>query len=100
MLYGLTRSPETSGVGGRAGGSGPAAKPRHRQLNWVPLLGQVIEIRKHATTIRVGRVDGVTADGMILWLEAHGAEPRTMYEHCEGFTAWIDYKWESGPQKT
>ncbi|TQJ39329.1 hypothetical protein FBY33_1344 [Arthrobacter sp. SLBN-112] len=72
----------------------------HLQRDWTPLLGQVIEVRKHAATIRVGRVDGVTSDGMILWLESHGAEPRMMYERHEGFTAWIDYKWESGLHRT
>jgi hypothetical protein len=99
MLPGLTRAPGTSGVGGRTGNQGSAAKPLHLQRDWTPLLGEVIEIRRHAATVRVGRVDAVTRDGMILWLESHGAEPRTMYERCEGFTAWIEYKWDSASHK-
>lgn len=95
MLPGLTQSLRTSAPGGRADNQRPAAKALHLQRAWTPLLGEVIELRKQGTTIRVGRVDAVTADGMILWLEANGADPRTMYEQCEGFTAWIDYKWES-----
>jgi hypothetical protein len=99
VLPGLTRAAGPSGFGGLAGDEGPAAKPMHLQREWTPLLSEVIEIRKDGATIRVGRVDGVTRDGIILWLEALGAEPRTMYERCEGFTAWIDYKWEAGSLK-
>ncbi len=68
----------------------------HLQYDWGPLLGKVIEVRLDDKAVRLGRVDGVTSDGRILWLEGHGAEPRRMFERYEGFTAWIEYKWESG----
>jgi hypothetical protein len=67
----------------------------HLQHDWTALLGEVIEVRRHGAIVRIGRVVGVTRDGMILWIQSHGAEPRVMYERCEGFTAWIDYKWEA-----
>ncbi|MFJ4027512.1 hypothetical protein ACIPWF_09975 [Paenarthrobacter sp. NPDC089989] len=47
--------------------------------------------------MRSGFVDGVTTDGSILWLAAYGAEPRTMFERFQGYTAWIEYKWETTP---
>jgi hypothetical protein len=94
MLSGLTPCSGTS-TGGTAD-KVAATKRMHLQHDWTALRGEVIEVRKHAATVRTGRVDGVTHDGTILWIESHGAEPRAMYERCEGFTAWIDYKWESG----
>ncbi|UKA64045.1 hypothetical protein [Arthrobacter sp. FW306-04-A] len=81
-----------SGVATRAG-----AKRMHLQHDWVALLGEVIQVRLDDRTVRTGRVDGVTRDGAILWIERHGAESRTMFERCEGFTAWIQYRWEAGP---
>ncbi|GAB2738069.1 hypothetical protein ACX801_04905 [Arthrobacter bambusae] len=71
------------------------ARRMHLQHDWVALLGELIQIRLDDRTVRTGRVDGVTPDGAILWIEGHGAESRTMFERCEGFTAWIDYKWDS-----
>lgn len=95
MLPGLTRPSGTSACTGTA--IPPTSTRRvHLQYDWVALLGEVIEVRLDGTRVRTGRVDGVTPDGAILWIEAHGAEPRTMYERYEGFTAWIQYKWETG----
>jgi hypothetical protein len=101
MLSGLTRRSGTSGTAGSAGTAvhpiGAGARRVHLQHDWVALLGEVIEVRLADRTVRTGRVDGVTPDGAILWIEAHGAEPRTMCERHEGFTAWIEYKWETVP---
>lgn len=68
----------------------------HRQLDWLPLEGQFIEMRLDDVLVRSGRVDAVTSDGSILWIAAKGAEPRMMFERLQGFTAWNDYKCESG----
>lgn len=90
MLPGLTR------LSGTSAPTKAVARRMHLQHDWVALLGEVIQIRVDDRTVRTGRVDGVTPDGAILWIEGQGAEPRTMFERCEGFTAWIDYKWDSG----
>lgn len=104
MLSGLTRLAVTSvtvgaaTVAARAATGAPistGAKRIHLQHDWVALLGEVIQVRLDDRTVRTGRVDGVTQDGAILWIEGHGPEPRTMFERCEGFTAWIEYKWDS-----
>ncbi|KRE67734.1 hypothetical protein ASG92_13940 [Arthrobacter sp. Soil736] len=107
MLPGLTRLTVTSATSVTVGAgtvAAPAAtgapistgaKRMHLQHDWVALLGEVIQVRLDDRTVRTGRVDGVTQDGAILWIEGHGAEPRTMFERCEGFTAWIEYKWDS-----
>lgn len=101
MFFGLTRLSCTSSTAGCAGTAVPptsaSARRVHLQYDWAALLGEVIEVRLDDRRVRTGRVDGVTPDGAILWIEAHGAEPRTMYERYEGFTAWIEYKWETGP---
>ncbi|MHC8609825.1 hypothetical protein ACW4FP_19470 (plasmid) [Paenarthrobacter ureafaciens] len=69
----------------------------HLQHDWQPLVGELVEIRQHGQCVRSGFVDGVTADGSILWLAAYGAEPRAMFERFQGYTAWIEYKWETTP---
>jgi hypothetical protein len=68
---------------------------RHLQHDWLPVVGQLVEIRRGDQVVREGIVDGVTTDGGILWLAADGAQPRSMFERSEGFSVWIEYKWES-----
>lgn len=70
-------------------------KKLHRQYDWLPVVGEIVEIRRDEETVRTGVVDGVTPDGGILWISADGAERRAMFERAQGFTVWIEYKWES-----
>lgn len=94
MLPGLTRftgSPQQPVV--------ESGKRLHLQYDWTALLGEEVEVRLNDKIVRAGRVDGVTHDGRILWLEGRGAEQRRMFERCEGFTAWIDYKWDLTPNR-
>jgi hypothetical protein len=67
----------------------------HLQHDWLPVVGELVEIRHGHQPVRTGTVDGVTADGGILWLAADGAESRSMFERSQGFTVWIEYKWET-----
>jgi hypothetical protein len=67
----------------------------HLQHDWLPVIGELVEIRHGGHAVRTGTVDGVTPDGSILWLAAYGAEPRSMLERSQGFSVWIEYKWES-----
>ena len=67
----------------------------HRQVNWSPLVGEIVEIRLGDRLIRTGRVDGVTSDDQILWIAADGVEPRSMFERVHDYSAWIEYRWES-----
>jgi hypothetical protein len=59
-------------------------------------VGEIVEIRLKDTTVRRGRVDGVTSDDQILWMAADGAELRAMYERSQDYSVWIQYKWETG----
>ncbi|PVZ53873.1 hypothetical protein C9424_16815 [Arthrobacter sp. H-02-3] len=68
----------------------------HRQQEWQPLLGQNVIIKRDGDVVRHGRVDAVTPDDQILWLDVEGTEPRRLFERSEGFEAWIAYKWEAG----
>lgn len=94
MLPGLARLAGTPGSGANAAVDVAVAR-MHLQHDWPALIGRVIDVRRDGRTIRTGRVDGTTSDGAILWISAHGVQPRTMYERGEGFTAWIDYEWET-----
>lgn len=69
----------------------------HLQYDWLPVVGEMVEIRREGEAVRTGVVDGVTPDGRILWISGDGAEQRAMFEHAQGFTVWIEYKWESAP---
>jgi hypothetical protein len=59
-----------------------------RVLDWAVLPGEEVQIRKHGRSVRQGRVEAVTADSSILWIEASGASLRTLFEKSEGYTAW------------
>lgn len=66
----------------------------HIQSDWLPLVGEVVEIRLNGQVVRTGVVDAVTDDNSILWVAGHGALPRAMVERADGYKVWIDYKWE------
>jgi hypothetical protein len=59
-----------------------------RVLDWAVLGGEEVEMRKHGQKVRHGRVDAVTADASVLWIEGNGLYPRTLFEKSQGYTAW------------
>ncbi len=65
----------------------------HRE--WLPLVGQVVEVRLEGNSIRRGRIDAVTPDDAMLWIAPDGAEARRLYLRNDGFEVWIDHRWES-----
>jgi hypothetical protein len=67
----------------------------HIQPDWLPILGEFVEIRLHGVAVCAGVVDAVTNDNEILWLSAYGPRSRTMMERADGYTVWIEYKWET-----
>ena len=67
----------------------------HLQAEWFPVVGEIVEIRLHDKTVRTGRVDGVTPDDQILWLASDGADPRALFDRCQDYSVWIEYKWET-----
>ena len=71
----------------------------HLQYDWLPVLGEMVEIRHGEQVVRTGIVDAVTPDGGILWLAAQATAPRSMFERSQGFSIWIEYKWESAASK-
>lgn len=66
----------------------------HIQSDWLPLVGEVVEVRLRSEYVRRGIVDAVTNDNSILWLAVDGVNPRTMVQRWDGYEIWIDYKWE------
>jgi hypothetical protein len=62
---------------------------------WLPLVGEDVQIRRHGTVVREGTVDAVAADDSALWIRAHGIEPRRIFHRADGFSVWINYRWET-----
>jgi len=57
-------------------------------LDWAVLHGENVQIRKHGLKVRHGRVDAVSADASVLWIEANGPFLRTLVEKSQGYTVW------------
>jgi hypothetical protein len=71
----------------------------HLQADWLPVIGEVVEVRLHNQLVRKGRIDCVTSDGQILWMATDGADARSMFERSRGYSVWIEYRWETGPAR-
>jgi hypothetical protein len=54
---------------------------------WKDLVGRQVRILKTGRTIRTGQVEAVTVAADALWIEAHGIEPRALYEKAQGHRA-------------
>lgn len=59
---------------------------QHFEGQWGALDGRYIEIYDHGKKVDRGRVDAVTRDGLILWLEQDGVRLRRMFELLPGRT--------------
>lgn len=55
--------------------------------NWSTLVGAMVEIRREGISIAHGRVDTVTVDGSMLWLQTV-LDPRKLYDKVERYEAW------------
>jgi hypothetical protein len=55
--------------------------------DWKDLAGRHVQVQKEGRTIRTGYVKDVALTADALWLEAYGAEPRTLYEKAQGYSA-------------
>lgn len=67
----------------------------HIQYDWVPVIGETVQIRNNGRIVRTGTVDAVTNDGAILWLAAEGVYQRQLITKADGNEVWMTYKWES-----
>lgn len=55
-------------------------------VNWAALVGRRVQVQKDGRAVRTGHVEDVTVDADALWIAAHGAEPRALYEKAQGHT--------------
>lgn len=55
--------------------------------DWKDLAGRQVEVQKEGQPIRTGYVKDVAVTEDAVWLEAYGAEPRTLYAKAQGYTA-------------
>lgn len=56
----------------------------------VPSAGDVVELRRHGTTFRVGAVETVMPDGTGFWLASRGLDTRVYVPFIEhGVEIWI-----------
>jgi hypothetical protein len=51
---------------------------------WNDLVGRQVQVRQAGSTIRTGYVEAVTDAADVLWIAAHGVEPRALYEKAQG----------------
>lgn len=70
----------------------------HFQRDWYQVVGEHVQVRLGNREVRSGVVEAVTADDGILWIAASGGESRALYERAQGYSVWIEYKWETLPQ--
>lgn len=54
--------------------------------DWKDLVGRHVQVQKDGRAIRTGYVKDVAVTADVLWLEAYGIEPRTIYEKAQGYT--------------
>lgn len=56
----------------------------------VPSTGDVVELRRHGTTFRIGAVEAVMPDGTGFWLASHGLDTRVYVASSENeLEIWI-----------
>lgn len=67
----------------------------HKQDDWLPLVGEAVQIRQYGQFVRTGIVDAVTGDDGILWLAADGVNQRRLISRADGFEVWMTYEWET-----
>ncbi len=67
----------------------------HKQDDWLPLVGETVQIRIKGRFVRMGIVDAVTIDNEILWLASDGVNQRRLVSKADGYEAWMTYKWEN-----
>lgn len=58
--------------------------------DWKHLVGKNVSIRLREATVDSGRVDAVTNDGEVLWLEACGAAGRRLFVRTDGYEIWSE----------
>ena len=76
----------------------PVKDKLYLQYDWYQVVGEHVQIRLGDRVVRSGIVEAVTADDDILWIAANGAERRALYERAQGYSIWIEYKWETLPR--
>ncbi|BCW70724.1 hypothetical protein NicSoilB8_17680 [Arthrobacter sp. NicSoilB8] len=67
----------------------------HKQDDWLPLVGETVQIRQYGQFLRTGMIDAVTIDDGILWLAADGVNQRRLISKADGYEVWMTYKWET-----
>jgi hypothetical protein len=56
--------------------------------DWASIDGTEAEIVYQGQTVARGTIDGVTADGSIIWMRDNIGD-RKLYERCEFFEVWV-----------
>lgn len=79
-------------------GRDPVKDKLYLQYDWYQVVGEYVQVRLGERVVRSGVVEAVTADDGILWIAANGGESRALYERAQGYTVWIEYKWETLPR--
>ena len=57
--------------------------------DWTSLNGKYVKVYRGGRLIREGRVDAVSHDSQIIWLQGCGANLRLLFERAEGYEIQI-----------
>jgi hypothetical protein len=52
---------------------------------WSWLVGRTVEVRRYGKRLLVGEVEQTSADGSVLWIAAHGAQTRRLFDSPSGY---------------
>lgn len=57
--------------------------------DWAQLPGRAVEVWLEGDRVMAGVVEQATDDGSVLWIAAHGAEPRRLFDKSTGYQVWL-----------
>ena len=59
------------------------------ECEWSSLIGQTVELHRDGRLVRRGKVDAVTADSSIMWLQPDAPHGRQLITHADGYHVCI-----------
>jgi hypothetical protein len=69
----------------------PARTVEGRALrkDWAQLTGHVVEVWLKGDRVMTGVVEQAAADDSVLWIAAHGADRRKLFDQSTGYEVWV-----------
>jgi len=61
---------------------------RALRKDWAQLTGHVVEVWLEGDRVMTGVVEQAAADDSVLWIAAHGADRRKLFDQSTGYEVW------------